>query len=231
MGFELHSFDAPGAHQESIVRKYMRAMFQSGDLDSSGFSFFAFAANLPTNCSNSQWAELVRKIERCVDADILDAPVEHRCFKPNEQDYSLFKGEQFRPKGMPAMGPDTAAQAESVRKIMCIGDITPDYYRCAACTKPNATSRCGKCKVVKYCSRDCQAKHWKSGHKKCCQKAVENCTLRSVLNGGNDWLHITANECEAIAKGLRSMQQSDPLARKFFHYFDAVSNLGGCFVG
>ena len=103
---------------------------------------------------------------------------------------------------MPAMGPDTAAQAESVRKIMCIGDITPDYNRCAACTKPNATSRCGKCKVVKYCSRDCQAKHWKSGHKKCCQKAAENCTLRSVLNGGNDWLHITAMNVRQLQRGF-----------------------------
>lgn len=227
MGFNLQSFDTPGAHQESIVRKYMRAMHQSGELAS--FSPFAFDTNLPINCNHAQWRELVRMIERCVDANVLDAQVDHRCFKPNEEDYSMFKGEEFRPKGMPSSsyGPE----ATSVREMMCLGDITPDYYRCAACTKPNASSRCGKCKVVKYCNRDCQAKHWKSGHKKFCQKAETNSTLRSVLKGGNDWLHITADECAAIASGLRTIQQSDPLARKFFYYFDAVKNLGGCFVG
>jgi MYND finger len=27
---------------------------------------------------------------------------------------------------------------------------------------------CGKCRQTRYCSRDCQLKHWKQGHKKKC---------------------------------------------------------------
>ncbi|XP_078601036.1 uncharacterized protein LOC144876032 [Branchiostoma floridae x Branchiostoma japonicum] len=27
---------------------------------------------------------------------------------------------------------------------------------------------CGRCKLTRYCSRDCQKQHWSVGHKKCC---------------------------------------------------------------
>ena len=57
------------------------------------------------------------------------------------------------------MGPEKA----QLMSMIGGSDITPDITRCAACTKANATYRCAKCKVVKYCGRDCQAKHWKKG--------------------------------------------------------------------
>ena len=78
----------------------------------------------------------------------------------------------------------------------------------------------------------CQIKHWKHGHKKRCNKAKENRTLRSVLNGGNDYLHITAEECAAMASGLRRCnEKKDPLVKNFCVYFDSAAQLGGCFVG
>ena len=40
---------------------------------------------------------------------------------------------------------------------------------CVACYKPS-TKKCGRCNLARYCSRECQAEHWKS-HKKSC-KAV-----------------------------------------------------------
>lgn len=40
---------------------------------------------------------------------------------------------------------------------------------CAKCKKPNATSKCGACKMVYYCNVDCQRAHWKR-HKKQCNK-------------------------------------------------------------
>lgn len=43
--------------------------------------------------------------------------------------------------------------------------------KCAKCLKPELDykfKRCGKCKIVLYCSRECQNEHWKSGHKKEC---------------------------------------------------------------
>ena len=48
---------------------------------------------------------------------------------------------------------------------------------CANCTafqwrqpEPAALKQCSKCKVLKYCSEDCQAEHWKLVHSKHCRK-------------------------------------------------------------
>jgi hypothetical protein len=30
--------------------------------------------------------------------------------------------------------------------------------------------KCGQCRVIKYCSRECQREHWKKAHKKQCKK-------------------------------------------------------------
>ena len=40
---------------------------------------------------------------------------------------------------------------------------------CGQCLKIFPTNRCSKCKVLKYCSRECQASHWEV-HKKQCRK-------------------------------------------------------------
>eukprot|EP00548_Thalassiothrix_antarctica_P009118 CAMPEP_0194157676 /NCGR_PEP_ID=MMETSP0152-20130528/72882_1 /TAXON_ID=1049557 /ORGANISM="Thalassiothrix antarctica, Strain L6-D1" /LENGTH=380 /DNA_ID=CAMNT_0038866255 /DNA_START=77 /DNA_END=1219 /DNA_ORIENTATION=+ len=34
--------------------------------------------------------------------------------------------------------------------------------------------RCGSCKAQSYCSKECQIKHWKSGHKEECKKYLDN---------------------------------------------------------
>eukprot|EP00058_Branchiostoma_floridae_P015549 XP_002601037.1 hypothetical protein BRAFLDRAFT_96927 [Branchiostoma floridae] len=39
------------------------------------------------------------------------------------------------------------------------------------CGKPDhrkTLKLCGRCKLTRYCSRDCQKQHWSVGHKKCC---------------------------------------------------------------
>ncbi|XP_035682129.1 uncharacterized protein LOC118419704 [Branchiostoma floridae] len=39
------------------------------------------------------------------------------------------------------------------------------------CGKPGyrkTLKLCGRCKLTRYCSRDCQKQHWTVGHKKCC---------------------------------------------------------------
>ena len=38
---------------------------------------------------------------------------------------------------------------------------------CAVCGVPSQ-SKCSRCRAASYCSSDCQAKHWKAGHKKQC---------------------------------------------------------------
>ena len=42
---------------------------------------------------------------------------------------------------------------------------------CGACRSPGALTRCGRCKKVSYCDRECQAEHWKVSHRTNCIKA------------------------------------------------------------
>ena len=45
--------------------------------------------------------------------------------------------------------------------------------RCDACKGAFVkVQMCGRCKRVKYCSRACQSKHWKAGHKAQCARWV-----------------------------------------------------------
>ena len=46
----------------------------------------------------------------------------------------------------------------------------PPKGTCAHCRGKNSRFRCSQCKVVSYCSRDCQREHWKSGHRQVCNK-------------------------------------------------------------
>ncbi|XP_035682981.1 poly [ADP-ribose] polymerase tankyrase-2-like isoform X2 [Branchiostoma floridae] len=51
--------------------------------------------------------------------------------------------------------------------------IKSKLLRCCnpACGKPGyrkSMKLCGRCKLTRYCSRDCQMQHWSVGHKKCC---------------------------------------------------------------
>jgi hypothetical protein len=54
---------------------------------------------------------------------------------------------------------------------------------CANCNKPGATKTCGKCKAQRYCSKECQSTHWKSGHKvECCKSKEDLMFLKSDQN-------------------------------------------------
>ncbi|DBA76428.1 TPA: hypothetical protein ACH3X2_008504 [Trebouxia sp. C0005] len=48
-----------------------------------------------------------------------------------------------------------------------IKEPAPQGRRCEICKQP-APLKCGKCREVSYCSKECQAKDWKAGHKVTC---------------------------------------------------------------
>ncbi|XP_078601048.1 uncharacterized protein LOC144876039 isoform X2 [Branchiostoma floridae x Branchiostoma japonicum] len=58
---------------------------------------------------------------------------------------------------------------DTVRRLIELGArpdfITNDYM---AQRKTGTLKLCGRCKLTRYCSRDCQKQHWSVGHKKCC---------------------------------------------------------------
>lgn len=44
-------------------------------------------------------------------------------------------------------------------------------YKCAACDAVSATKVCSGCKMARYCSAECQTRHWKTGgHKVVCKE-------------------------------------------------------------
>ncbi|KAL7496857.1 hypothetical protein ACHAWT_005050 [Skeletonema menzelii] len=47
-----------------------------------------------------------------------------------------------------------------------------DATLCNQCGNPNDLKACSRCHSALYCSRDCQALHWKAGHKKKCKKEM-----------------------------------------------------------
>lgn len=57
-------------------------------------------------------------------------------------------------------------EAEAVVEYTYSAAVTP--LQCAVCFSPT-TTRCSRCKAVKYCSGKCQIIHWRQGHKHYCQ--------------------------------------------------------------
>jgi hypothetical protein len=59
--------------------------------------------------------------------------------------------------------------------------------RCHTCmiagTKFNI---CGACRNVRYCSRECQVKSWKEGHKEACTKKMPKSKVKLVPNTTQD---------------------------------------------
>ncbi|ONK81132.1 uncharacterized protein A4U43_C01F25640 [Asparagus officinalis] len=52
------------------------------------------------------------------------------------------------------------------------------FHECAKCFAP-ATTRCSKCKSVRYCSGKCQIIHWRQGHKQECPRLASCRNLSS----------------------------------------------------
>lgn len=58
-------------------------------------------------------------------------------------------------------------------------------HECARCYGP-ATTRCSRCKSVRYCSGKCQIIHWRQVHKHECQNLENNGSKASPLSGFNE---------------------------------------------
>ncbi|XP_021895044.1 ubiquitin carboxyl-terminal hydrolase 15 [Carica papaya] len=66
---------------------------------------------------------------------------------------------------------EEALRAEAMAAASVIPLVTPSkngLHVCARCFSP-ATTRCSRCKAVKYCSGKCQIIHWRQAHKRECQ--------------------------------------------------------------
>jgi hypothetical protein len=81
---------------------------------------------------------------------------------------------------------------------------------CSQCGRPDAKKRCVTCKAARYCSRECQVKHWKSGgHKTRCATAhavslVDNLGMAIQLARGLQSLHTL---CDSDGKPTPMVHQ------------------------
>ena len=66
--------------------------------------------------------------------------------------------------------PDTFEELREMRATVlsnkCANCLVCDWEQ----VKPESLQKCGRCKVLQYCSKDCQAEHWALVHKVHCQK-------------------------------------------------------------
>lgn len=67
--------------------------------------------------------------------------------------------------------------------------------RCAHCSKPAEKSRCGKCRHVKYCGRECQVAHWKV-HKPLCRRLTDERQRDEAIAAVEKMLNTRSSERE-----------------------------------
>nr|XP_019707413.1 ubiquitin carboxyl-terminal hydrolase 15 isoform X3 [Elaeis guineensis] len=98
------------------------------------------------------------------------------------------------------------AAEEALRvEAMASADVLPaglslktGFHECARCFSP-ATTRCSRCKSVRYCSGKCQIIHWRLGHKQECQQWQDNSS-----NVSGDFSLTEAVQQNSHLDGLKS---------------------------
>lgn len=77
---------------------------------------------------------------------------------------------------------------------------------CASCGSRDASWRCGACKMVNYCSKQCQKSHFKQHKKDCCnEKTAEESERKAVL--AND--KVETRSCRCMFCGQIIMASSE----------------------
>ena len=195
-----------------------------------------FHKPLAASTNDTSWRAIISIWKEHVNSSILHDNLNNyiRPLKPNDDNYQVFIGDKWKPDVDVAIPPQLQAMLGNGDN-----DVYPHYDHCANCTKP-AINKCSKCKIVRYCSQDCQAKHWKAIHRSSCVPAQTNFSLWKALHG-NDGFYLTVDECALLSNGLykelatgndggHDDDDDDDLIRYFAVYFEYVANLDGCFV-
>jgi hypothetical protein len=93
------------------------------------------------------------------------------------------------------------AKLADKKKTIAIVDDTTTCANCGASESSSTPLKaCGQCQVTFYCSKECQLKHWKSGHKQTCS-SNKVATLNSQ-NGGGGGVRAEVVELGLELKGL-----------------------------
>ncbi|XP_058101095.1 ubiquitin C-terminal hydrolase 15-like isoform X2 [Magnolia sinica] len=81
-------------------------------------------------------------------------------------------------------------EAMATASVIPVGSSSKTgFHQCARCFAP-ATTRCSRCKSVRYCSGKCQIVHWRQGHKQeCLQSDDSNSHWSSDLSSIKGSIH------------------------------------------
>lgn len=79
-------------------------------------------------------------------------------------------------------------------------------HTCAHCGKGGATSKCSRCKVVRFCSRSCQVAAWPA-HKKVCGIVCTRCSAASPADPASK-IMPTCSRCKATPYCSTACQQA-----------------------
>jgi hypothetical protein len=117
------------------------------------------------------------------------------CSKPVNLDYTLpvFARSDLCTSGAKGCGQDCQDHIIRGANWLFCGDVCKNRFRsilygpkdahlgpitriqvCSGCDKQHVNNtklqRCSRCKLAVYCGKECQLKHWRSGHKSICKK-------------------------------------------------------------
>ncbi|XP_051127059.1 ubiquitin carboxyl-terminal hydrolase 17-like [Andrographis paniculata] len=101
------------------------------------------------------------------------------------------------------VGVGSGQEEEGVGKVQAVEEYNSPaqmmpqlekQYNCAVCYRPTST-RCSRCKAVRYCSGNCQIMHWRQGHKDDCKPA-----MRLHARNGSEYETAAENQFEIPLK-------------------------------
>ena len=91
-----------------------------------------------------------------------------------------------------------------------------DKKCCANCgLKVDEMKRCADCGQVKYCSRDCQKKHWKI-HKLDCKKSSSSSKHRNIESASTDSCVYDSNHCNSCGKMDSNLKKCGACGRAWY---------------
>ncbi|KAF5778313.1 putative ubiquitinyl hydrolase 1 [Helianthus annuus] len=86
--------------------------------------------------------------------------------------------------------------------VVSVSKVVNGFHECANCFSP-ATTRCSRCKTVRYCSGKCQILHWRQVHKHECQRLEVNSSCSSPKSASNEEL-LSVHEQVSIHENSNS---------------------------
>ncbi|XP_044501614.1 ubiquitin carboxyl-terminal hydrolase 17-like isoform X3 [Mangifera indica] len=112
-------------------------------------------------------------------------------------------------------------ESEAASQYNCM----PGFYQCAVCFLPT-TTRCSRCKAVRYCSGKCQIIDWRQGHKDACCPLITTMPLREDVTTSQKQLGRYDNDSEIVMDNDSNLKPCADAEGTHFN-FPSISSAAG----